>query len=125
LKTLNLLKPIGAAALLALSSSVAWAADTEDFVLDSAGDLADLCSNPGEVAAIHMCQGYLAGVNHMHAAMAAAVGAGVYCIPQDGSVTRNSAARDFAAWVAATPEVASMPARDGLLEWARQTYPCK
>jgi hypothetical protein len=49
----------------------------------------------------------------------------VYCLPADGGVTRDTAARDFAAWVAATPDAGAMPAREGLLRWAQVTFPCQ
>lgn len=114
-----------AAALALVAGSPAGAAEEINFLLKSAGDLAALCAAPAEPASIHMCQGYLVGVNHMNSAVEQALGVKVYCLPTDGSVTRDTAARDFSVWVAATPGVVSMPAREGLLQWAQTTYPCK
>ena len=114
-----------AALLLAAFALPAAASEKEDYLLQTAGDLADLCDEPENPAAIQMCEGYLVGVNQMHAAIVDALGVKVYCIPQDGSVTRDSVAADFSAWVKASPDKASLSAREGLLTWARQAYPCK
>ena len=103
----------------------ASAADDDDFQLKSAADLGDLCAATDNVAAVHMCQGFLVGVHQMHQAIADSIGHGVYCLPTDGSVTRNTAQADFAAWMLANPGKGNMSARDGLLEWAGSTYPCR
>ena len=112
------------AAVLAALSLPAAASEDDDYVLETAGDLADLCDEPENPSAIHMCQGFLVGVHQMHGAIVDAVGVKVYCIPQDGTVTRNSVAADFSAWVHASPERESLSAREGLLTWAHQAYPC-
>lgn len=113
-----------ATGMLAVASS-AQASEQSDFMLATSANLAALCASTSEPAAIQMCQGYLLGVHHMHQAVGDALGQKIYCMPDNGSVTRDSAAHDFAAWVAATPAAAAMPAREGLLEWARITYPCQ
>ncbi len=113
------------AAVVAAIALPAAASEKEDFLLETAGDLADLCDEPENAAAIHMCQGYIVGVHQMHAAISAALGISVYCIPEDAGVTRNSVMADFSAWVKAHPDMAELSAREGLLTWARETYPCK
>jgi len=115
------------AALLVTAAAVpaAQAVEKEDFLLQTAASLGALCGAPADPAAIHMCEGYLAGVNQMHEAIAEAFGGRIYCLPADGSVTRDSAAAAFSTWTAATPAAATMPAREGVLVWARLTYPCK
>jgi len=112
---------IAAAAL----APAAQAVEKEDFLLQTAVNLGALCGAPADPAAIHTCEGYLAGVNQMHDAIGEAFGGRVYCLPSDGSVTRDSAAAAFSAWAAATPAAASMPASEGVLVWARLTYPCQ
>lgn len=116
---------ITAAVLFALAAMSADAAEEADFRLETAANLARLCGAPSDPSAIHMCQGYLLGVHHMHHALDAALGVKVYCLPADGGVTRDTAARDFAAWVAANPDAGAMPAREGLLRWAQVTFPCQ
>jgi hypothetical protein len=107
-----------------LVAGPAMAVEEEDYLLQTAGDLAALCGAPEDVSAIHMCQGFLVGANRVFAAVGQALGDPLYCLPTDGSASRDTAARDFAAWVAATPDAASMSSSDGLLRWARTTYPC-
>jgi hypothetical protein len=114
-----------AAPVLVAVPSAASAVEQSDYLLKTAGNLAALCGAPDNMAAIHMCEGYLVGVNQMYAAISEALDGKIYCLPDDGTVTRDGVARDFSKWIAATPAAATMPARDGLLEWARMTYPCK
>jgi hypothetical protein len=112
------------AAVLAALSLPAAAAEEEDYLLETAGDLADLCDEPENASAIHMCQGYIVGVHQMHAAISASLGVSVYCFPENAAVSRNAVMADFSAWVKAHPDMADLSAREGLLTWARQTYPC-
>lgn len=120
------MKKLVIAAAVAMAAGLpAAAVEESDYLLNSAEDLAALCGAPDDAAAIHMCQGYLVGIHHMHGAIETAVGERIYCLPTDGGVTRDTAARDFSLWVNSTPAAASMPARDGLLQWAQLTFPCK
>ena len=112
-----------AAALLLAGPAVA--AEEEDYLLKTAGNLAALCGAPTDVSAIHMCHGFLVGVNRVFEAVGQGLGDPLYCLPTDGSASRDTIARDFAAWVAATPDAASMSPSDGLLRWVRATYPCR
>lgn len=103
----------------------AQSAEEANFNLATAGDLAVLCGAPEDPAAIHMCQGFLVGVHRTQQAMAVAMDTKFYCIPADGSVTRDSAAADFSGWVGATADVASMTPQEALIMWAKTSYPCK
>ena len=100
-------------------------ADTDDYLLTTAGDLAALCGAPTDVSAIHMCHGFLVGAHRVFETVGQALGSPLYCLPADGSVSRDTVARDFAAWLATTPEAVSMSPSDGLLQWVRTTYPCR
>ena len=119
------MKGIAAGLIMSLSAA-GWAsaADVDDYQLKTATDLADLCGSTEDTSAVHMCHGFMVGIHQMHQAVTDAVGRGVYCLPNDGSVSRNTAQVDFVAWLRATPTAGEMSARDGLLEWARTTYPC-
>ena len=69
---------------LLLAAPFAHAADDEAFQLRTAGDLARLCAVPADdprhSAAVHMCQGYLVGVHHLHtAAIEPSETGGFYC----------------------------------------------
>ncbi|MEM9146795.1 MAG: Rap1a/Tai family immunity protein [Pseudomonadota bacterium] len=119
--------PIALAALIA--GSPAKAAEPETFMIDTATDLARLCAiapdHPNYMPAIHFCHGYLIGMHHFQAALAAELAEPFYCAetaqPQP---TRNTAAADFSAWVAANPKAAEMEALDALITWAIAAYPC-
>ncbi len=120
---------IALAAALAFGGATAGQAATEaDFGLETAAQLGALCgARPGEGMygpAIAMCHGFLAGAHAVHAGMVRADIAPIYCVTADSGVTREGAARDFAAWVAATPAAGTQPAIDGLFAWARTAYPC-
>ena len=112
------------AAAMMLLAGPAAAADTEDYLLATTEDLASLCAAPADASAIHMCQGFMVGAHRVFETIGRSLDDPLYCLPTDGSVSRDTVARDFVAWVAATPEVASMSPSDGLLRWARTTYPC-
>jgi len=111
--------------LLALAPLPANAVDRNDFLLENAKQLGALCGANTDIAAIHMCEGFLVGVHRTLQSVTSALGQQLYCIPADGGVTRDSVARDFSAWAAATPAAASMPPVDGALEWATHAYPCR
>jgi Rap1a immunity proteins len=119
---------IALAATLALGAASAQAATEADFRLETTAQLGALCAaQPGEAMygpAIAMCHGFLAAAHAVHAGMVQAEVAPIYCVKPDAGVTRATAARDFAAWVAATPAAATQPAIDGLFAWARVAYPC-
>ncbi|MEM6422567.1 MAG: Rap1a/Tai family immunity protein [Pseudomonadota bacterium] len=113
------------AATLALASAPAGAVTEDNYMLNTGADLAALCGATTEPSAIHMCQGFLVGAYRM----AMAIGAGsedrLVCIPTDGSVTRDTAARDLAAWIAATPDAQGMKPHVAMVTWARTAYPCE
>lgn len=121
----------GALFAAAVTATGALAAEEEDFMIDDTGDLGVLCGTPADhpryASAIHMCQGYLLGAHHFHTAMAAAGSAeepGIYCVPTTGAPSRDEAIAEFSAWVASQPDVAALPAIEGLMRWAKVRFPC-
>lgn len=120
---------LAGAAALAIGAPPALS--EEQFLIDTAGDLATLCltqsSDPNFAAAIHMCHGFIIGAHHMHEAFEAGWGGqgqGVYCVPETGAPSRNEVATEFATWVRQTPAAASGEAIDALMEWAVVRFPC-
>lgn len=113
------------AAVALLCAGAAQAVEESDYLLESAQDLADLCGAPGDMSAIHMCHGFLVGVGQMHQGIVEAVGASIYCVPDDTDVTRDSFSAEFAQWIAANPEKGELVARRGLLEFATVRFPCQ
>jgi hypothetical protein len=114
---------------LVLGAPLAHAADDAAFQLRTAADLARLCAvpadNPRHPAAVHMCQGYLVGVHHLHAAaLEPSETGGLYCLPETPP-SRNDAAAAFAEWVGTTPGAGDLPTVEGVMRWAAATYPCR
>ncbi|MGI9492941.1 MAG: hypothetical protein ACR2QF_11135 [Geminicoccaceae bacterium] len=109
---------------MVLSSAPAKAVDETAYLLKSAADLASLCGAPEDPSAIHMCQGFLVGSHRIFEAIGESIGEPLYCVPDDGSVTRDSVARDLAAWISSDAEIAAMVPHEAVLEWARITQPC-
>jgi hypothetical protein len=115
---------------IALVSAPAGALEDEDFLVNSAADLATLCSvspdNPDYAAALHMCHGYLLGVHHMHTAMEEALeGEGVYCVPETDRPSRSEAIDSFVAWTGGRAGLDGTPALEALLTWAQAEFPCQ
>jgi hypothetical protein len=123
--------PVLVAALAAIGAAApAVAVEESRFLLRSAADLGALCSartgEPRALEAMHMCQGYLAGLHHFHEATARADGASaLYCIGDGTAPTRQEAAADFAAWIAESPGAAELPAIEGAVRWAATRFPCE
>ncbi|HTP84370.1 MAG TPA: Rap1a/Tai family immunity protein [Alphaproteobacteria bacterium] len=111
--------------LLVLAAAPARAVEGSDFLLENAQELGALCGANTNVAAIHMCEGFLVGVHRTYQSVASALGERLYCLPADKGITRDDAARDFAAWVSKTPATVTMSPVDGVLEFAHLTYPCR
>lgn len=124
------MKRFAIALCMGLAGTAAHAVEESDFIIDTTGDLADLCSvQPGELAyaeALHMCVGFIVGVHHMHEAVKANLGEGVYCIPEDDEEepTRGEVAAAFAKYVAENPDVRATEAHEGVLSFGASVYPC-
>lgn len=115
------LTALALAGAIAAPGAASAAATVKDFELGSAAALGALCADRANPAAIHMCQGFLLGVNNVHDVLVETF----YCLPPNGSVTRDAAAAAFASWAASKgAEAQTMTALDGLVTWAMETYPC-
>ena len=84
----QVLLPICAA--IALSSSPARAVDEAAYLLKSVADLGALCGAPEDPSAIHMCEGFLVGAHRVLQAVGRGIEEPLYCLPDDGSVTRDA-----------------------------------
>lgn len=117
-----------AVAAFAMSAGAASAASNDDFRITTGASLAMLCSveqgAPNYVAAIHMCQGYISGVDQLHSAMNGAGVSPIYCVPETAAPNRDQAMTSFAAWIRSDPDAAALPAVEALLTWAANNYPC-
>ncbi|PZW45925.1 hypothetical protein C8P66_110123 [Humitalea rosea] len=92
-------------------------------------DLAAMCAPRStglpRLESIAYCQGYVTAAGHAYAELVPASGPRpqIVCMGTPGPSIAE-AGIGFAAWAAQHPEHASEPALDGLLRYARATYPC-
>jgi hypothetical protein len=115
-------------ALVASLSVAAKAAVTEDnFKLQSAGDLAALCSadktDPLATAAANYCEGYALGAYAVIDQYQRAEKTPLFCLPNPPP-TRDAATAAYAAWVKASPARPAMAPVDSVYEFLRTQYPC-
>lgn len=118
----------------ALASAVwAWtgqslAATHDDFNASTVQNLVNLCAagenDPLREAAIHFCEGYLAGAYQYHVAVTSGPNARpIVCLPNPRP-TRIEAIQKFIAWARANPQYINEPAIDGLFKFGTDTWPC-
>ncbi len=92
-------------------------------------DLAAICAPAVQgvqrLEAIAYCQGFVTSAAQFHAAVHPPGGrrAPVFCLPTPPPSVAE-AALGFVAWAAANPARAQEPALEGVLRFARATYPC-
>ncbi len=115
---------LAAVAMTASLALPAMAAEPDAYMINNAGDLVNLCDDPSNQSAIHMCHGYLMGVHHMYVGIAESHEVDIYCIPRDTEMTRDEFVAQFVVWADAKPEVAQVSARDALLTFAGEVFPC-
>lgn len=123
----NLLYLLLVAAFMA--PSLAGAVTPEDFKIDTAQDLVDVCStppsDPSYVAAINFCQGYMVGAFDYHVASnAGPEGKLLVCLPKPPP-TRNEAIAMFLEWAKAHPQYMSEEAVDAEFRFLTEMWPCK
>jgi hypothetical protein len=119
----------GAALCAAFLPGSGRAAVTQDtFMLNSTGDLVELCSDPPSdpmsTAALNFCHGFALGVFRVLDEEAAAERIHrMFCAPNPGP-SRTQALADFVAWAKANPEVLGQRPADGLTTYLTKTFPC-
>lgn len=127
--TARLAVALGAALGLWLSgnSAALAAADPEDFVVENAADLVDLCTAAPDselyTAAIHMCHGFVSGTAQYAILLSEQSGGSLLCLP-DPVPSRNAAIAEFTAWMGGHPELATVPAPEALLRFMTVIFPC-
>lgn len=100
----------------------------EDFYVQDAQDLVDLCEAPGTsehaIAAVHFCHGYLVGAFQYYNESIKALGfAPFFCLP-DPPPTRNDAIAGLMSWIKADPARGQMQAIDATFQYLGESYPC-
>ena len=109
-------------------ASTASAVEKETFVIDTAADLAALCSaapdDPYQQQALHFCHGFVVGAYHYHLkSTGGPEGSGFVCMP-DPAPSRDQAIGEFVAWLDSHPVQKSEDAVDALFKWAAERFPC-
>lgn len=100
----------------------------EDFLLENAQDLVDLCSapesDPLEDAGTHFCHGFAAGAWQYHQAIAnGPKGIRVVC-PVEPLPTRNEVVAGFVTWAGTHPQYMTEPAVEALFRYLVERAPC-
>jgi len=111
-----------------IAPGIAGAATVEDFKVDTAQDIVDLCSTPVDhpnfIAAIHFCHGYLTGAYDYHAAAnLGPEGQPMVCLP-DPPPTRNQTIQMFVEWAKGHPEYMQEEAVEVEFRFLIETWPC-
>lgn len=102
--------------------------EREDFHVRGAQDLVDLCavktSDPLYSAAIHFCEGFVAGAWQYHQAQATGPkGVRLVC-PPEPPPTRDEAVALFVAWSGTHADRMAEPAVEALFRFLSEKYPC-
>jgi Rap1a immunity proteins len=102
--------------------------EREDFHIRSAQDLVDLCAvkndDPLYSAAIHFCEGFIAGAWQYHQAQAnGPKGVRLVC-PPEPPPTRDEAVAMFITWSGTHTDRMVEPAVEALFRFMNEKYPC-
>jgi hypothetical protein len=120
--------PALAVAGMLATGAAAAALGPDDFVIDDAATLVDLCAaptdDPYDTQAIHRCHGYASGVVQYALLLFAGAGAEMICLPEP-QPTRSEAVADFVAWLDGQPELADVKAPEALLRFMQVRFPCR
>ena len=119
---------IGCAVVMMLPTSEPRAQLTpNDFVVDDATGLAELCSAETNdayyVQAIHMCHGFVGGVAQYAFLLFGASGGSLICLP-DPQPSRDEAIAEFVVWLRAHPEFANVEAPEAIVRFMAERFPC-
>jgi Rap1a immunity proteins len=127
------MKMTNAFLVLALMGSMAYPLEAgavvqEDFVIQKAEDLVDVCAvtpdEPLYTAAIHFCHGYLVGAYHYYRKAVPGAGKEPFVCPPDPPPSRNEVVRLFVSWARAHPQYQAEDAVDALFRFASEQWPC-
>lgn len=120
-----------ACVLLSIFLIPGWvgAVEKDDFLVDTTGDLIDLCtaceSDPFHKEAVHFCVGFLVGAYHYHmVSHMGPQGKRLVCLP-DPLPPRAKVVSMFVDWVKNHPEYLNEEPVDTWFRFLIETYPCK
>jgi len=120
---------LSACAALFMIPDVARALTIDDFRVETAGQLADLCRavprDNDTLAAAQFCQGFMTGAYRYHlASQTGPAGKQVICFA-GREPSRGQAATEFVSWLDAHPQYVGEDAVEAQLKWMTDSWPCK
>ena len=117
--------------LVALLCTPGWAGavSEDDFILDTTGDLVELCTVPSgdplQGQAVSFCYGFLVGTYHYHMAEnAGPAGSPMVCLP-DPPPARSKVMKMFVEYVKKHPEYTNEEPVETWFRFLMEKYPCK
>jgi hypothetical protein len=118
-----------ATALLVFAAPAGAQVSRDNFLLRTTGDLVILCGvspdDPNASAAMHFCEGYFVGLDHLAEVTGRPFRGTLFCPPENPGLTRDQVAGMVVAWHRKNPQYASERPFDGIARWAAATWPCK
>ncbi len=112
------------------AAGVATAATPDDFLINNAQDVVDVCtvpeSDPMYGPSIGFCHGYIVGAIQYHFALRARhpEKKPTFCLPEPRP-SRSQGIAGFVAWVQANPKYQGEPAVEALVKYLVEKYPCR
>lgn len=104
------------------------AVEADDFVIENAADLVDVCSAASDselyTAAIHMCHGFVSGTAQYALLLFEQSGAPFFCLPEPRP-TRSEAIGEFVTWMGTHREFAESPAPEAVARFLAARFPCE
>jgi hypothetical protein len=105
------------------------AVEKDHFVVDTTGDLIELCtapeSDPLHKEAVHFCMGFLVGAYHYHVVASMGPNGKRMVCPPDPPPARAKVAAQFVDWVKNHPEYLNEEPVETWFRFLIETYPCK
>ncbi len=114
---------------LSIVSQPVFAVNERDFLVQTTGDLMNLCTvsenDPLKEEAIHFCHGYLVGAYHYYKASTTGPGERqLVCLPEPPP-SREKAISMFIEWAKAHPQYKDELPVDTEFRFLMETWPCK
>jgi hypothetical protein len=105
------------------------AVEKDHFVVDTTGDLMELCTapegDPLHREAVHFCMGFLLGAYHYHVVANRGPEGKCLVCPPDPPPPRAQVVSLFVEWVGNHPEYLNEEPVDTWFRFLIETYPCK
>ena len=119
---------VSAMLMFIVYGSPSFAADADNFRVNSTGDLVALCSAdpaaPNYPAAIHFCHGFASGAYQYHQMVMAAVPEVRFACAPEPAPSRSEVLAGFVEWARRNPQYTADKPVDTLFRYLAERYPC-